>query len=730
MAQQFDELYVVGDSLSDSGGIFNLSSQALSLAAAAGINTQGLNAIPVSPPYAGKFSNGPVISEITADLLDARLINFALGGAEALGTQTLLEAAGPAIPGQILAAIAALPLDKRAPIEALFNQNINLSSQVASLVATTSAQTPSADSALVSMIGLNDLRELAKSFDPGNPLALLGALQLAGNIVKANLDVAQTAFNLGIGTVILETLPAASFFPVSNQFPAEFRSIGDAAVDVINLGLEAGAATLRAQGYDVRIVDLARMADEITADPGTFGFVNLGQPTLLGNGIQFSANPSAPPAGQTAFFDPVHATTDLHGVLAAFSAASLSYRTDFRGAGNDSIFGSSDNDFVLAGAGNDQAGLGAGDDIMFGGLGSDTAEGGMGADLMSGGSGNDRLSGDDGSDVLAGNSGDDTLNGGSGNDALVDGSGNDSVFGGSGDDLIFDDASLLKPGGNEIYQLSELGELFRVFGGNEGSQGRGGNDYVDGGDGVDTALYAGPSSHYKLVVGSSTITVQDKVLADGLDNLVSVERTHFMDRTLDTTWFTKAASVPASQFTDLTDMYIAYFDRAPDALGLFYWASRLSDGMTLQQIAKSFFVQPETVAAYPAGQTTAEFVTEVYGNVLGRNPDQPGLNYWINSLQTGGVSKDEFMLAIIYGARAATGSPSDVQFLANRNLVGKDYAVTEGLSNLTWAKEAIADVDNSAASVQAAYQTIDGFAAIAASPTTPELVVQLVGVVA
>lgn len=727
---QFDELYVVGDSLSDSGGIFTLSSQALSLAAAAGINTQGLNAIPVSPPYAGKFSNGPVISEITADLLDARLINFALGGAEALGTQTLLEAAGPAIPDQVLAAISALPPDKRAPIEALFDQNINLSSQVAALVATTSVNPPSADSALVSMIGLNDLRELAKSFDPGNPLALIGALQLAAGIVQANLDVAQTALNLGIGTVILETLPAASFFPVSNQFPAEFRSIGDAAVDVINLGLEAGALRLRLQGYDVRVVDLARMADEISSDPGTFGFVNLGQPTLLGNGIQFSPNPAAPPAGQTAFFDPVHATTDLHGILAAFSAASLTYRTDFRGGGNDSIMGSSDHDFILAGAGNDQVGPGAGDDIVLAGLGADTVDGGMGADLMSGGSGNDRLSGDDGSDVLAGNSGDDTLNGGSGNDALVDGSGNDSVFGGVGDDLIFDDASLLKPGGNEIYQLSELGELFRVFGGNDGSQGRGGNDYVDGGDGVDTALYAGPSSHYKLVVGPSTVTIQDKVVADGLDTLVSIEHTHFMDRTLDTSWFTKAASVPASQFTDLTDMYIAYFDRAPDALGLFYWASRLSDGMTLQEIAKSFFVQPETVAAYPAGQTTEQFVTEVYDNVLGRNPDQPGLNYWVNSLQTGGVSKDEFMLAIIYGARAETGSAADVQFLANRNLVGKDYAVTEGLSNVAWAKAAIADVDNSAASVQAAYQVIDGYAAIAASPTNPELVVQLVGVVA
>jgi hypothetical protein len=430
----FDEIYAVGDSLSDSGGIFDLSSQALSLAAAAGVNTEGLQPIPVSPPYAGKFSNGPVLPEITAELLGATLINFSFGGAAALGTQTFLDAAGPAIPDQVLADIAALPLDERAPIEALLEKNINLPGQVADLVAATSAHPPSADSALVSLIGLNDLRGLVGTFDPGNPLPLL---QLAGGIVHANLDVAHTAFDRGIGTVIFETLPAPSFFPIDKQLPPELQAIGDAAVDVINLGLGAGALGLRLQGYDVRVVDVARMAHEISADPGTFGFLSLEEPTLLGNGIEFTVNPAAPPAEQTAFFDFLHPTTNLHGVLAAFSAASLTSHTDFRGAGNDFIIGGSGDDLVLAGAGNDQVSLGSGNDILLCGLGNDVADGGQGSDLMAGGAGNDRLSGSNGSDVLAGNAGDDTLNGGNGDDALIDGLGSDTLFGGNGDDLFF-----------------------------------------------------------------------------------------------------------------------------------------------------------------------------------------------------------------------------------------------------------------------------------------------------
>ena len=111
------------------------------------------------------------------------------------------------------------------------------------------------------------------------------------------------------------------------------------------------------QGHDVRVVDLARMADEISADPGTFGFLSLDEPVLLGDGhgVVFTVNPAAPPVEQAAFFDPEHPTTNLHGVFGAFSAASLTSHTDFRGGGNDFIVGRSGDDFVLAGAGNDHA---------------------------------------------------------------------------------------------------------------------------------------------------------------------------------------------------------------------------------------------------------------------------------------------------------------------------------------------------------------------------------------
>lgn len=338
-APLFDELYAVGDSLSDNGGVYQLSSDLLALIAAAGIDTDGLTAIP-PPPYAMDFSNGPVLPVITAELLGASLHDFAFGGATATGSLTFGDLAHNAIPPDLLTEILAVP-----GVQDVFNHEISLQGQLADLTAALAGHTPPGDSALVSLIGLNDLQSLEASFNPSDPtsLAHVTALveQTIPGIVEANHTAALTAFNLGIDTVIYETLPHATFFPVAHALPEALLSLGNDAVDSINAGLDADAQLLQSQGHDVRVVDIARMADEISSDPGTFGFLNFGVPWSLGNGIQFV--PNLPPSAleQTAFFDPLHPTTNLHSVLAEFAAESLGLHTDFLGTGDDPMAGTS-----------------------------------------------------------------------------------------------------------------------------------------------------------------------------------------------------------------------------------------------------------------------------------------------------------------------------------------------------------------------------------------------------
>lgn len=259
-----------------------------------------------------------------------------------------------------------------------------------------------------------------------------------------------------------------------------------------------------------------------------------------------------------------------------------------------------------------------------------------------------------------------------------------------------------------------------------------GNDTISGGGGSDTAVYSHASTGYRLTATTAAVTVIDRSGVDGTDTLTGVEAVKFNDLVFDASSAQKTAGLGASQIVDLVELYVASFDRAPDAVGLDYWGGRLADGMSLAEIAKSFFVQPETVAAYPSTMVVGDFVLKVYDNVLGRNPletgDQAGYDYWVRQLSTGSVSRDVFLLAIINGARASTGSATDALTLANKEAVGAHYALTDGLSDLTWAANVMANVTSDAATVTAANHLADGYYTTANATGSGELIVQLVGV--
>ena len=90
-------------------------------------------------------------------------------------------------------------------------------------------------------------------------------------------------------------------------------------------------------------------------------------------------------------------------------------------------------------------------------------------------------------------------------------------------------------------------------------------------------------------------------------------------------------------------LYWAFFERLPDQGGLDYWVNKKSGGMTLKQIATSFAKSSEFKNKYGPLSDTA-FITLVYQNVLERNPDQAGLDHWVERLQAG-VPRGEMMTA-------------------------------------------------------------------------------------
>ena len=106
--------------------------------------------------------------------------------------------------------------------------------------------------------------------------------------------------------------------------------------------------------------------------------------------------------------------------------------------------------------------------------------------------------------------------------------------------------------------------------------------------------------------------------------------------------------------------------------------------MSIEEIAQSFFDQPETKQKYGDGDVES-FIESVYENVLDRKPDEAGLEYWKGELEKGNISKDKFILAILNGAKEHEG---DAKHLMDKTEVGLEF-VKEGLNDAELAKTVI-----------------------------------------
>lgn len=85
---------------------------------------------------------------------------------------------------------------------------------------------------------------------------------------------------------------------------------------------------------------------------------------------------------------------------------------------------------------------------------------------------------------------------------------------------------------------------------------------------------------------------------------------------------------------DTLRLYEAFFTRDPDLEGAQYWYETARSGPTLDDIAWSFSQSTEFVNRY--GTTTDEqFLDIIYQNVLGRDYDQEGFDYWLGQINAG-----------------------------------------------------------------------------------------------
>ena len=167
--------------------------------------------------------------------------------------------------------------------------------------------------------------------------------------------------------------------------------------------------------------------------------------------------------------------------------------------------------------------------------------------------------------------------------------------------------------------------------------------------------------------------------------------------------------------SDLAELYTTFFNRAPDADGLAYWVNSIDTGqLSLTQIAENWLTeQPEGQTNFPTTLTDAQFVAQIYTNVLSRTADADGAQYWLDQLASGAVTRDSFALSIINGAKANTSAQGvlDATLISNKATVGVAFA-EQGVNDTALAAKVLTTVTADASTLNST------LAVIALIPTT------------
>lgn len=226
-------------------------------------------------------------------------------------------------------------------------------------------------------------------------------------------------------------------------------------------------------------------------------------------------------------------------------------------------------------------------------------------------------------------------------------------------------------------------------GGDDTVVGNGGDDIIDGGAGYDTLVLSGRAAEYRITETGTSVNVRGTNSADAsVTNAVNVERLKFSDFSVKLDMTDTARLVSAKQLGTLQELYVAFFNRVPDAEGLSYWITEAAGGRSIDSIADAFYssaVAFSTQTGYSASMSSAAFVNTIYRNVLGRKDgaDADGLSYWTQALDTGAKTRGQLVTSILDSAHTFHG---DAQYgyvadlLNNKIAVAQQFAVTWGLS--------------------------------------------------
>ncbi len=162
------------------------------------------------------------------------------------------------------------------------------------------------------------------------------------------------------------------------------------------------------------------------------------------------------------------------------------------------------------------------------------------------------------------------------------------------------------------------------------------------------------------------------------------------DGAQDKALFRSDKAAASSYAATVQELYLAYFGRPADPTGLANFENALASANAptdigglaaayatnpaVKNLIDSFGTSQESQVLYGNGNATS-FVTAVFQNVLGRQPQASGLSYWAGAINSGALSQGDAALSIMAGARTNTSPQGliDAQLIANRVAVATQF---------------------------------------------------------
>lgn len=210
--------------------------------------------------------------------------------------------------------------------------------------------------------------------------------------------------------------------------------------------------------------------------------------------------------------------------------------------------------------------------------------------------------------------------------------------------------------------------------------------------------FAGKRGDYSVMQTPTGYSVKEVTGSEKEVLVTGATQLNFSDYLVNLNIGNLSRTVSPSDLQLLIELYVAFFNRVPEADGLAYWITQFKAGQTIDQIAEHFYrsaLAYSSLTGYTAEMTHADFVRVVYKNVLGRSgataPPEVDIAYWVNALQSGQSSRGTLVRTMLASAHTFQDDVTwgwVTQLLNHKLAVANYFAVQHGL-NLKSPEESI-----------------------------------------